>query len=685
MTTLALAAVLLSAHTVPVTTVAPVAAKETPAKKAKRMAWFKEARFGLFLHWGLYSVLEGEWKGSKGHAEWIRNTAHIPINEYDQLVHRFDPVKFDPDAWCEMAKAAGMKYIVLTTKHHDGFNMFASKYTDFNVMNTPYGKDITRQLAEACKRHGLKMCFYHSIMDWHHPDYLPRRDWETDRPTEGADFDRFVKYLRNDLTQLLTDYGPVGIMWFDGEWEKTWNHKYGQALYDLCRKLQPNVIVNNRVDIGRGGMGGMSDAQFAGDYGTPEQEVPAEGIPGVDWESCITMNNNWGYNAEDKNFKSSKDLIHMLVDVVSKGGNLLLNIGPKPDGTWPQESIDRMHDMAAWMKVNEQSIHGTDASPFGSVPFGRVTCKPGKLYLHVFDWPADGKIRLMGMENRVSSARLLGGGSVSVASTRGSTEKILTLPSRHADSLCPVIEVVVSGSLKVHPAPKVTPEADAFADQTTVTVTPAHGDPSMEWVVQVRDASAKVISTSTLRSGGSVTLKDTGWVSAYGVRDGRRMTDSTWVKVRKLALTPATKTAPMSEGLYQDVYSGSFDTVPDFTKLHAEEGGPVKAIDLSTIGKREGVGLWFRGFVNAPETGLYTFRLTSDDGSKLTIDDQPVVDNDGLHGSTFKTGQLLLEKGWHKFDLGWFNRTGGQDLKLEWAFGRGKFTLIPGSAMGNSL
>jgi len=676
MTTLALAAAILAGNLN-----APAVPAETPAQKAKRMAWFKEARFGMFIHWGLYSTFEGEYNGSKGHAEWIRTTAQIPLKEYEKALDKFNPVKFDPDAWCRMAKAAGVRYITITTKHHDGFNLFDSHYSDWSIASTPYKKDLIKQLADACRRHGLKMCFYHSIMDWHHPDYLPRRDWEKDRPTEGAQFDRFVKYLHNELKQLLTEYGDVGVLWFDGEWESTWNHKYGAELYKFCRELQPNLIVNNRVDVGRGGMGGMSDAQFAGDYGTPEQEVPAEGIPGVDWESCITMNNNWGYNREDKNFKSSKALVEMLVDVVSKGGNLLLNIGPKPDGTWPQESVDRMKDLATWMKVNEQSIHGTDASPFGKVPFGRVTHKGNKLYLHVFDWPADGKLKLSGMDNKIVSARVLGGGSAKVTTAEDSNTKTLSLPAKPKDSLLPVVEVTVAGPLVVHKAPAISVSDTSFIDQTTVKVTSS--DPGVNHYLLILEGPDGITKADyKVKPGQEITIRDTGSIWGYGVGKGNnRVTETSRVRFKKLVEKPALTETPKEPGLFADVYDGAFDTVPDFSKLHYESGSTVTAIDLATIGKRESVAVRFFGKLLVPTSSAYAFRLTSDDGSKLVVDGETVVDNDGLHSSVAKTGLVALAKGAHSIEVHYFNRTGGQELKLEWKVGNGKWETVPASAL----
>ncbi len=241
-----------------------------------RMAWWREARFGLFLHWGLYSILAGEWEGRTDYAEWIRNNAHIPIDVYDKLVGRFNPVRFDADAWVGMAKNAGMKYVTLTTKHHDGFCLFDNTLTDFCIRSTPFKRDVCAELAAASARAGIQQCWYHSIMDWHHPDYLPRRDWEAEtRSAAGAKYSRYVEYLHGSVAQLLKRYGDVGVMWYDGNWESTWTHEMGRALYDYCRQLQPNVICNNRLE-------GWSQAPITdhlGDFSTPEQTVPATGLP----------------------------------------------------------------------------------------------------------------------------------------------------------------------------------------------------------------------------------------------------------------------------------------------------------------------------------------------------------------------------------------------------------------------
>ncbi|MHC5183733.1 MAG: alpha-L-fucosidase [Planctomycetota bacterium] len=292
---------------------------ETTAEKDARMQWWRQARFGMFIHWGLYAVPAGEWDGNSNHAEWILTTAQIPVEQYEKFGPQFNPVKFDADRWVRMAKDAGMKYLVITSKHHDGFCLWDSDATDYDIMDrTPFKRDILKELSVACKAQGIKLCFYHSIMDWHHPDYLPRRKWEK-RSADGADYPRYISYMKAQLEELVLRYDPA-VLWFDGEWEKTWTHEEGLKLYDYVRSLKPEIIINNRVDKGRHGMQGTFDtSQYAGDFGTPEQEIPATGLD-YDWESCITMNRYWGWNKHDKDFKSTEDLIHKLVDIASKGG-----------------------------------------------------------------------------------------------------------------------------------------------------------------------------------------------------------------------------------------------------------------------------------------------------------------------------------------------------------------------------
>jgi alpha-L-fucosidase len=254
--------------------------------------------------------------------------------------------------------------------------------------------------------------------------------------------------MKDQLKELIERYDP-GVLWFDGEWEDTWTHEMGKDLYEYVRGLKPDIIINNRVDKGRKGMQGMTkDDKFRGDFGTPEQEIPATGMPGVDWESCMTMNKHWGFNQHDNNFKSTEDLVRKLIDIASKGGNFLLNIGPKADGTFPQESIDRLAEIGRWMTVNGEAVYGTTASPVGAVPWGRVTAKENadrsKLYLHVFEWPADGKLTVPGLANEVISARLLDGGKSLEASTDGKAV-IVKLPAATPDPISSTVVLEIKG------------------------------------------------------------------------------------------------------------------------------------------------------------------------------------------------------------------------------------------------
>ncbi len=370
------------------------------------MKWFAEARFGMFIHWGVYSVPAGEWKERKNLGEWFMEETHMPVSQYEKFAQQFNPVKFDAKQWVATAKGAGVKYIVITSKHHDGFGMFPSQETDWCIKSTPFQRDPLKELSEACRDAGIKFCVYYSIMDWHHPDWGTRRAWN-DKATGKPNMDRYTAYLKRQLKEIITNYHP-GILWFDGEWESPWTPERGEDLYAYVRGLQPDIIVNNRVGKARAGMKGMDKGKGAGDYGTPEQNVPPNGFgPGVYWESCMTMNDHWGYNKNDHNFKSTKDLIHILVDCSSKGGNLLLNVGPTSEGLIPEPSVERLKAIGDWMKVNGESIYGTTASTIGKPVWGRSTTKGEKIYLHVFDWPENGNLRVTGVPKDIKKAWLL--------------------------------------------------------------------------------------------------------------------------------------------------------------------------------------------------------------------------------------------------------------------------------------
>jgi alpha-L-fucosidase len=395
----------------------------------QRMKWWREARFGMFIHWGLYAVPAGTWKDKNfgGASEWLMNNAQVSTAEWEPLLRQFNPTKYDPKEWVQIAKSAGMKYIVITSKHHEGFSLWPSKEGDFHVGLTPYRKDLLKPLAEECKKAGIKLGFYYSILDWHHPDYLPRTAWDSRNPNSG-NVARYKTFLRAQLKELLTAYLETAVLWFDGEWESTWTHQDGLELYDFVRSLSPNILINNRVDKGRSGMQGLTKSGgFAGDFGTPEQEIPGNGIPGVDWESCMTMNNSWGFHAKDQDWKSARTLIQNLIDCASKGGNYLLNVGPTGLGEIPPASVERLRVVGNWLKNNGDSVYGTTAGPYAKPPrWGRVTRKGQTLFAHVFD-DRSSEVELTGIRGRLLRARTMHGEVVTLR--RRNAEWVVEVPA----------------------------------------------------------------------------------------------------------------------------------------------------------------------------------------------------------------------------------------------------------------
>ncbi|XAL98964.1 alpha-L-fucosidase [Phycisphaeraceae bacterium D3-23] len=374
------------------------------AEQDARMAWFREARFGMFIHFGLYSTAAGQWEGQPvGFVEYF---GFRDPEDWAKLLDEFNPVDFDADAIVRAAKAAGMQYLVITAKHHDGFCLFDSAHTEFDVMSTPFGRDIIREMSEACRRHGLRFGLYYSIIDLHHADYLPRHAFDP-RPADGADFERYVAFMKDQLRELLTSYGPIDVVWFDGEWENTWTHGRALDLWDFVRELQPDALINNRIDKGRAGMQGMNTGDhYLGDFGTPEQEL-LERNPGEDWETCQTMNRhgNWGWRSDEGDYYSEPELIQQVIACASMGGNMLLNIGPKDDGTIAEPQQARLDAIGRWMNSHGEAIYASQASPYARAPaWGRCTLQGETLYCHVFEMPEDGKLVLPVIEGEVAVA-----------------------------------------------------------------------------------------------------------------------------------------------------------------------------------------------------------------------------------------------------------------------------------------
>ncbi len=460
-----------------------VATAESPAQRDARMAWWREAKFGLFLHWGVYAVPAGAHKGVDTYGEWIMHSAKIPVAEYREFAGRFNPVKYDPAAWARMAKDAGMRYIVITSKHHDGFALFPSDASEWDIADaTPYKKDLLGPLVGAAHGEGLKIGFYYSqAQDWNNPGGAKARFKEGEGwdPAHLGSFDAYLaKVAVPQVKEILARY-PIDILWWD---TPTWMNAERTAPLAKLTALRPGLITNNRLGAG-----------YGGDTATPEQFVPVTGIPG-DWETCMTMNGHWGYNAADDKWKSSEELIRKLADICSKGGNFLLNIGPTAEGEFPAPCIERLRDMGRWLRVNGESIYGTKAGPFAHLSWGCATRKGGKLYLHVFDWPKDGSLRVP-LTAAAKGAWLLSAPDAKLKVTREPERLVIAVPAAAPD---PVDSVVV---LDLDGEPVALPLATAGAKATATASKPGNGPEnaldgtgSKRWIapVDAKEASLEV-------------------------------------------------------------------------------------------------------------------------------------------------------------------------------------------------
>ncbi len=415
-----------------------------------RVAWWNEARFGMFIHWGIYAVPAGRWKGREidGIGEWIMHRARIPVSEYEKLAPRFNPVRFDAEAWVQLAVTAGMKYLVITAKHHDGFALFDSPCSEYDIINaTPFGRDPMAELADAYKKASIRLCFYYSQdQDWHHPDGFGN-DWDFDAKEQ-----RFSRYLEEkckpQVRELLTQYGPIGLIWFDTPYSIGRTDSLG--LRQLVRSLQPSCIVSGRV------------GHDVGDYGSlGDNQIPQGRLDGF-WETPATMNDTWAFKTDDRNWKSAKTLLALLAELAGKGVNYLLNVGPTASGLIPQPSAKRLQAIGAWMRIYGEAIYGTDASPFPySFSWGAVTRKGNKLFLLFTTWKG-GRFTLFGLRTEVLRAYLLSQRSTSLAfaQTRSKRQDVLSieLPTKKPNPYVSVIALELAGAPKVDPAPLQQPD-----------------------------------------------------------------------------------------------------------------------------------------------------------------------------------------------------------------------------------
>jgi alpha-L-fucosidase len=409
---------------------------------------FQDDKFGLFIHWGVYSIL--------GDGEWVMNNRSIPVKDYERLATFFNPTEFDAKAWVSMAKNAGMKYITITSKHHDGFAMYDSKVSDYDIIDrTPYKKDVLKALADECRAQGIKLFFYHSHLDWHHPDYYPRgRTGQNLGRPESGDFNKYLSYMDTQLTELLTNYGPIGGIWFDGWWDQT-SKANGELIkpnidwhldrtYSLIHKLQPAALIGNNHHV----------TPLPGeDFQMFEKDLPGAKTTGFNveqtisqlpLETCETMNGNWGFNIKDSRYKSTKELVRYLVKAAGNNANFLLNVGPMPNGKIQPEFVNTLAEMGQWMQQNGETVYGTRGGPISAHDWGVTTAKGNKVYVHILDWP-DRQLSLPAMSGKIRSAKLFSDKSP-VKITQSPEGVILTLANAPAaDAIDTIVELEMAG------------------------------------------------------------------------------------------------------------------------------------------------------------------------------------------------------------------------------------------------
>lgn len=444
---------------------------ETPAQHDARIKWWREARFGMFVHWGLYSGLAGTWEGkpvnTRGGMEWIQQRVGADTDTYaKRAIPLFKPTTTFAREWARLAKEAGARYVVFTTKHHDGFALHDSKVSDYDA-GSVLQRDLVKEIVDALRAEGLRVGFYHSVIDWHHDQYAYNRSKLLPHPHRGKpyqngerDHSKYVDYMHAQVRELVSNY-PVDIMWWDYsgldfQGDEAWR---AFDLMKLVRGARSKIVMNNRLfripaagwkAQGVEGYTPQLDTRY-GDFITPEQHIPPTGMAGIDWETCMTMNTTWGFSEHDHAWKTDETLIRNLIDIASKGGNYLLNIGPKGDGSIPVESINSMRAIGAWMRINGRAIYGTTASPFEKLAWGRATKTTNRnsttLYLHVFDWPKDGQLLLPAVKNRIESASVLATGEKLVTASRADGV-VINVPETAPDKISSTIVLKLRGSLQ---------------------------------------------------------------------------------------------------------------------------------------------------------------------------------------------------------------------------------------------
>ncbi len=637
----------------------------------QKMKWWREAKFGLFIHWGVYAVPAGMYKGKKVDrvSSWIMQHEHIPVKEYMEYADQFNPIEYRPEEWVDLAVEAGMKYLVITAKHHEGFSLYDSKVSEWDVVDaTPYGKDLLEPLIESCRKKNIKVGLYYShSVDYVHPggevqslDFKPGGHWDPIQKTKDMD-SYFKDIVVPQVDEILTKYGEIDILWWDGGGWYNVNRERADMILQVTNKY-PNLIMNNRL-------GG----DYSGDWKTPEQYIPATGLD-YDWETCMTMNDTWGYRSWDHNWKSTETLIYNLVDIVSKGGNFLLNIGPRADGTIPEASIDRLKGIGKWMSVNSESIYGTTASPFEKLPWGRCTKKVGsngtQLYFHIFNWPDDGKLRVPRINNQIREVYLLGDKNKVQCSIKVLGHELeITLPDKPDDQISPVIRMNIDGYPEVMNPPIIHAEAGVLYDQMKVFLRTS--DPNVD-IRYTRNGSMPGKHSSLYEEDNPILLTDNTTIKAAFFQDGVRVSDVRERQFIKENPKAAIQVENVSRGLKYQYFEGLWSKVPDFDMLKPLREGIVYFCDVSKGMKNELFGMRFSGYIKIPETGVYKFYAKYNDGCSISIGEQQILNSGrGVVDSEIKRQAIgtpiVLEEGFHPITVDYFQRIDHAVLGLFWS------------------
>jgi len=645
---------------------------QVASSKQDRMAWWKEAKLGMFIHWGLYSVPAGVWNGkeTKNIGEWILNDLKIPVAEYKKYAEQFNPTKFNADFVVKMAKEAGMKYIVITAKHHEGFAMFQS-VDKFNIIDaTPFKRDVIKEMAQACKKYKIPFGIYYSqAQDWTHPGGASYgKKWDS---AQIGSMDKYIDEVAvPQVKELLTKYGPISVFWWDTPADM--NKERATKILEVM-KLQPNIIQNDRLGGG-----------FDGDLKTPEQYIPETGLPGVNWESCMTMNDTWGFKKNDHNWKSTEMLVRNLIDIASKGGNYLLNIGPTSEGEVPKESIDRLQQMGKWLAVNGKAIYGTSASPFKKFSLGRCTQKTinGKhyLYFHIFNMPTDGKIQIQGLGSTVANiAAVADAKKTPIPFTQNGAALSIDVSKVTTTAYATVLEVALKNEVLVYNEPEITTENNLFVKQLEAKVSNSIKDGIVRYTTDGTEPTA----TSTMA--GEVikmTANKDVIIKAKTFVNNQPVTETVIVPFTYAIEKKAINVGNPQLGIAYRYFHGTWGKLPNFNTEKVIANGVTNAISLAKKQRNDNYGLEFSGLVKVPQSGIYTFFIASDDGSKLRIDDEE-VDNDGTHDVKEKKLQVALQAGYHSIRVQYFQQSGGASLEVKWKSDKIAKAVLPANVLYN--